>query len=99
MKTLLKPTPSELEILQILWNVKSATVKFIYDKINTTKQVGYTTILKQMQIMTEKGMLKREEKGRSHIYFPLIKKKDTQNLLLDKFLNKTFEGFPDHVIA
>ena len=88
----LKPTAAELEILQILWRYKSATVKFVHEKINKSKNVGYTTTLKIMQNMASKNMVGRQQEGRSHVYIPLLKKEETQELLLDKFLNSAFAG-------
>ncbi|MDX5348967.1 MAG: BlaI/MecI/CopY family transcriptional regulator [Hymenobacteraceae bacterium] len=91
-KPTLKPTDAELEILQILWQHGPATVRFINDELNKTKETGYTTTLKIMQIMYEKGMLDREEAGRSHIYRALLSEENTQKQLLNKFLDTTFRG-------
>lgn len=88
----MKPTDSELEILQILWEHGPCTVRFVNEHLNFKKRVGYTTTLKFMQIMTEKKMLGRNERNRTHIYRPLIAKEETQNLLLDKFLLNAFGG-------
>lgn len=88
----MKPTDAELEILQILWEHGPCTVRFVNEHLNFKKRVGYTTTLKFMQIMTEKKMLGRNEKNRTHIYRPLIAKEETQNLLLDKFLLNAFGG-------
>ena len=68
----IKPTESELEILQILWQHGSATVRFVNDQLNMKKKVGYTTTLKIMQIMAQKGLLNREKQGKSHIYISVI---------------------------
>ena len=88
----LNPTPSELAILQILWELGPSTVKVIHEKLAEEKKVIYTTTLKTMQVMLEKGMLSREAAGRKHIYKAIIQEDETQNVLLDKFLNKTFGG-------
>lgn len=87
-----KPTEAELEILQVLWKFGPCTVRFVNDKLNEKKKVGYTTTLKIMQLMFEKKILKRDEKKRSHIYRPAVKEKDTQKLLLDRFLDTAFGG-------
>ena len=87
-----KPTESELEILQVIWQHGPSPVRFINDELNKKKQVGYTTTLKLMQIMLDKGLLKRKEDGRKHIYSAVIKEQETRNLLLGKFLESTFEG-------
>lgn len=86
------PTPSELEILQFLWKNGPSTVKQIHEELEKTKVVVYTTTLKTMQVMYERGMLKREAQGRKHIYQALIAEDETQDVLLDRFLNKTFRG-------
>ena len=86
------PSDAELEILQILWEVKEARVKDIFDKLSGYKEVGYTTVLKTMQIMHEKGVLEREADGKSHIYRALVEKKDIQEKFLDKILNKVYHG-------
>jgi len=87
-----KPTESELEILQILWQHGSATVRLVNDELNRKKKVGYTTTLKIMQIMAQKGLVKREKQGKSHIYSTVLKKQETQNILLDKLLDSAFGG-------
>jgi len=84
------PSDAELEILQILWEVKEARVKEIFDKMNLHRDVGYTTVLKTMQIMHEKGVLDRRVDGKSHIYHSLVGKKDIQERFLDKILNKVY---------
>ncbi len=88
----IKPTASELEVLQILWENGPSTVKFVNDQLSKKKEVGYTTTLKIMQIMNEKKILEREKSGRSHIYKPVSQKDETQNLLLEKVLETAFGG-------
>ena len=88
----IKPTNSELEILRVIWQLGSSSVRQVNDELNRKKKVGYTTTLKLMQIMHEKGLLERVEKGRMHIYRPSIKEEETQKLLLDKFLETAFGG-------
>ena len=88
----MKPTDAELEILQVIWLHGPVSVRFVNDELNREKQVGYTTTLKLMQIMTEKGLLKRSEKGRKHIYNVVIKEKEAKSLLLDKFVKTAFGG-------
>ena len=93
MNKLSKPTESELEILQILWTHEPATVRFINDELNRSREgVGYTTTLKIMQLMMKKGLLARVESGRKHLYTSIYKENETQGLLLDKFLHSTFKG-------
>lgn len=88
----IKPTAAELEILQILWEKGEVTVKEVNEEINKKKETGYTTTLKTMQIMFEKGLVERKKDGRSHIYSATIKKEKTQQLLLDKILDTAFGG-------
>jgi predicted transcriptional regulator len=86
------PTPSELAILQILWKDGPSSVRHIHEKLSEEKEVVYTTILKTMQVMSERGMLRRTAKGRKHIYQAAVDQDDTQDELLDRFLDKTFGG-------
>ena len=87
-----KPTDSELEILQILWQNGPSTVKAVNEILNEKKEVGYTTTLKIMQIMNEKNIVVRDENERSHIYKPAIKENEMQRVLLDRLLETAFSG-------
>ncbi len=87
-----KPTDSELEILQILWAHGPSTVRFVNDKLNEEREVGYTTTLKLMQIMADKGLAYRNTESRTHIYSAAVSESDTQEKLLKQFLNATFRG-------
>jgi BlaI family penicillinase repressor len=87
-----KPTESELEILQLLWSHEPATVRFVNDELNKNRTVGYTTTLKIMQLMYEKGLVERTQSGRKHLYTSIFKENETQELLLNKFLHSTFKG-------
>jgi len=86
------PTETELEILQILWEFGPSTVRFINDKQNENKEVGYTTTLKIMQIMAGKALLKVNKESRQHVYTHALDEEETKNKLLDGFLKKTFSG-------
>jgi len=86
------PTEAELEILQILWQNGSSSVRKVNDILNERREVGYTTSLKIMQIMTDKGLVIRDTAQRTHIYTALAKEKDTQKSLLDSFIEKTYRG-------
>ncbi|MFN2439203.1 MAG: BlaI/MecI/CopY family transcriptional regulator [Chitinophagaceae bacterium] len=88
----IKPTESELEILQILWIRGIATVREVHEELGKTKDVGYTTTLKLMQIMHEKGLVKRDESMRTHIYQPAVNKEKTQKHLLEKMIDSLFGG-------
>ncbi|RDV12579.1 BlaI/MecI/CopY family transcriptional regulator [Pontibacter diazotrophicus] len=87
-----KPTESELEILQVLWQHGASTVRLVHEELSKTKEVGYTTTLKLMQIMAEKGMLEADKTSRSHIYRPLLEEEKTQQQLLDRFMDAAFRG-------
>jgi len=88
----IKPTESELEILQILWSRGIATVREVHEELGKTKDVGYTTTLKLMQIMHEKGLVKRDESMRTHVYQPAVNKEKTQKHLLEKMIDSLFGG-------
>jgi BlaI family transcriptional regulator, penicillinase repressor len=87
-----KPTESELEILQILWKNGTATVRDVHEELAQLKEVGYTTTLKLMQIMHEKGLVKRDESMRTHIYQAAVNKEKTQKHLLSKMIDSLFGG-------
>lgn len=86
------PTDSELEILQILWENGPCTVRFVNDKINERREVGYTSTLKTMQLMMDKKMLDREIKERIHYYIAAMNEAHTQSDLLHVFVENTFRG-------
>jgi predicted transcriptional regulator len=88
------PTESELSILNVLWELGPSTVRDVYNVLNRTKETGYTTVLKLMQIMTEKKLVKRDESNRTHVYEANYPKQQTQRQLLDDLLNKAFGGSP-----
>ena len=94
----MKPTDSELEILHILWQQGASTVRTVNDLLNEDRKTGpresagYTTTLKLMQIMLEKGLVTRMEDGRSHIYTAAVQQEEAQSLLLQQFVNNTFRG-------
>lgn len=88
----LKPTESELEILQILWEKGQCSVRDVHEILATTKDAGYTTTLKLMQIMLEKGLVERDATNRTHIYKALVNQSDAQKHYLDKMINNVFNG-------
>ncbi|MCS6967902.1 MAG: BlaI/MecI/CopY family transcriptional regulator [Cytophagales bacterium] len=88
----LKPTEAELEILQALWEKGPCTVRQVHEHLCRRKETGYTTTLKIMQIMTEKGLLKRDETQRTHVYHANVEEKDVKRQLLDRFLETVFGG-------
>jgi predicted transcriptional regulator len=88
----MKPTDSELEILQLLWELGPSTVRAVNERLNERRDVGYTTTLKLLQIMFEKGIVSRKEDGRTHTYTAAITETDTQSVLLQEFVDQTFRG-------
>jgi BlaI family transcriptional regulator, penicillinase repressor len=88
----LKPTESEMEVLQIMWDKEPCTVRDVHDVLEKTKDVGYTSTLKLMQIMFDKGMVKRDTTSRSHLYNSLISREQAQETALNKFIDTVFKG-------
>ena len=88
----LKPTESELEILKILWDKENATVREVHDELSKNKDSGYTTTLKLLQIMFEKGLVTRDDSNKTHIYQPAVTRQKTQKQFLDKMINTLFAG-------
>jgi BlaI family penicillinase repressor len=88
----IKPTESELEILQILWDKQKATVREVHETLSEHKDSGYTTTLKLMQIMFEKGLVKRDDSSKTHIYQPNVSKDITQKQLVGKMVDALFGG-------
>ncbi len=94
-----QPSEAELEILQILWDDQPLTVREIHEIISQTKNVGYTTVLKQMQRMeAEKGLLIRYKEGKVHYYSAAIQKSDVQTSSLNRFVNAVFNGSTSDLI-
>ncbi|MBL7712123.1 MAG: BlaI/MecI/CopY family transcriptional regulator [Chitinophagaceae bacterium] len=91
-KQQIKPTESELEILQILWASGPATVRTVHEQLSQTKDTGYTTTLKLMQIMLEKQLLGREGSGKTHIYTALVNKEQAQGQMLQRMIETMFNG-------
>ena len=87
-----KPTASELRILQHLWREGPSTVREVHRSLGGYENVSYTTILKQLQIMHEKGLVDREESGRAHVYAPACEEEKTQRDMLQDFLQRVYHG-------
>ena len=90
----IRPTDGELEVLQIIWRNGPSTVREVNDLLNNDqdKSIGYTTTLKIMQIMFEKGLLQRDDSQRTHIYSSAVREGKVQSALLDRFLNAAYKG-------
>ena len=87
-----KPTAAELEILDVLWELGPSTVRDVHGVIDARRKTAYTTVLKQMQIMHEKGMVRRDEKDKAHIYKPVRSQQQTQKSLVSDLLERAFRG-------
>lgn len=87
-----KPTTSELEILRVLWSRGPSTVREVHEALSATKDVGYTSILKFLQIMTEKGLVRRNEDQRAHVYEACEPAEKTKRQIAGDVLQRVFEG-------
>jgi predicted transcriptional regulator len=92
MSKQIKPTESELEILNILWQKGPSTVRDVHEELTKKKDAGYTTTLKLMQIMFEKKMLKRDANARSHVFTAVFSQKDAQTQIVHKMIDTAFNG-------
>ena len=86
------PTEAELEVLNVLWEKGPCTVREVHDQIGGSRNVGYTTVLKQMQVMVEKGLLVRSERFRSHVYTARVARDETRQRLAGNLLERAFAG-------
>jgi BlaI family transcriptional regulator, penicillinase repressor len=91
-QSLPKPTETELELLRVLWEKGPSTVRELHDAVNSQRPVVYTSVLKILQIMTEKGLVEREESGKAHIYRAAASQEETQNQLLRDLSQRLFSG-------
>lgn len=89
--TNIKPTEGEMEILQVLWKKGNCTVREVHEALNK-KDAGYTTTLKLMQILHEKGMVGRDTSSKTHVYRALINQEKTQQQLVNKMIDNVFNG-------
>jgi BlaI family transcriptional regulator, penicillinase repressor len=87
-----RPTDAELEILKVLWRRGPNTVREVFETFGESKTTGYTTVLKLMQIMTDKGLVVRDESERAHRYEPAAPEDETQRRLVGDLLRKAFDG-------
>jgi BlaI family transcriptional regulator, penicillinase repressor len=87
-----KPTDAELSILKVLWRKGPSTVRDVQEALNVERRTGYTTALKLMQIMTEKGLVSRDESNRAHVYQPSSSEDETQQQIVGDLLDRVFGG-------
>jgi predicted transcriptional regulator len=88
------PTNAELDVLRVLWDQGESTVREVHVAIVELRGVGYTTVLKQMQVMHQKGLLTRQERFKSHVYAPAHRRTATQRALVRHLLDQAFSGSP-----
>jgi BlaI family penicillinase repressor len=88
----LKPTESELEILQVIWKKGQCSVRDVHEELTKSKDAGYTTTLKLMQIMADKGLVERDTNAKIHLYKAVISREQAQSSALDKILDTVFKG-------
>lgn len=93
-----RPTESELEILQVLWQRGKATVREVHEDLAAKKDAGYTTTLKLLQIMHDKGLVSRDDSSKTHIYRPNVSKEKTQQQMVGKMMNTLFEGSASQLV-
>lgn len=87
-----EPTKAELEILRVLWTHGPCTVRFVNDRLNEQREVNYTTTLKVMQIMADKGILKRDESQMKHVYHAAEGEQKTKDRMLERFVESVYQG-------
>jgi predicted transcriptional regulator len=97
-KAMPRPTDTELAILRVLWERGPSTVRDVHEALSTSHETGYTTILKLMQIMTEKGLVVRDESQRAHVYEPRYSQQRTQRQLLSDLVDRAFGGSPASLV-
>jgi BlaI family transcriptional regulator, penicillinase repressor len=98
LKNEIKPTEKELEILQAMWGKDAVSVKDVHESLGGDRLNGYTTILKLLQIMYEKGLVTRQKSGKMHLYTAVSSQEKTRKQLLDKMIDTVFQGSASQLI-
>lgn len=93
-----KPTESELEVLKVLWSKGPSTVREVNALLNEQREVGYTTTLKIMQIMTQKGTVKRDESTRTHVYSAAVAEAEIKDAMVDRLMDTAFSGSASQLV-
>jgi len=93
-----RPTDAELAILRVLWDRGPSTVRDVHEALRESQGGGYTTVLKQLQIMTDKGLVTRDESERAHVYAPRLSQQRTQRQLLGDLVDRAFSGSPTKLV-
>ena len=98
--TSIQPTERELEALKVLWEKGEATVREVFDAMNTTgEELAYTTVLSLLQVMEQKGLVGHERVGKAYVYFPKVKRERTCRELTEGFLERVFDGAVDEYLV
>ena len=97
-KSVPRPTDAELEILQVLWEHGACTVRDVHEVLHRLGGTGYTTALKMLQIMHDKGLVERDERQRAHVYSAAVSKERTQRKFLSDMLQRVFDGSPSRLV-
>lgn len=97
-KSVARPTEAELAILQVLWEHGACTVRDVHEVLHRRDGTGYTTALKQLQIMFDKGLVERDESQRAHVYRAAVTKERTQKRFLSDMLQRVFDGSPSRLV-
>ena len=97
-QTLPRPTDAELAILRVLWRLGPSTVRDVHAELSRRDAAGYTTVLKMLQIMTEKGLVTRDESQRAHVYAARLPEEETQSRLVRDLLDRAFEGSASRLV-
>jgi BlaI family penicillinase repressor len=93
-----RPTDGELEILRVLWHRGASTVRDVYDALSKTRPLGYTTVLKMMQIMADKGLVSRDEDQRAHVYSARVPQEQTQRQMVRELLRSAFNDSASELV-
>jgi predicted transcriptional regulator len=93
-----RPTPAELEILAALWELGPATVREIQEHLDRQRPTGYTTVLKLLQIMTDKGLVRRDVRERAHRYAPTLPRERTEQQMVGDLLDRAFGGSASRLV-
>jgi predicted transcriptional regulator len=93
-----RPTPAELEILSTLWKHGPSTVREIQERLELERPTGYTTVLKLLQIMTDKGLVRRDESARAHVYSAMVPEAATQKQLVRDLVDRAFGGSASQLV-
>jgi predicted transcriptional regulator len=93
-----RPTDAEIDILRVLWSRGPSTVRQVHDVLSANRDFAYTTTLKLLQLMTEKGVAVREEEGRVHLYRAAVAQEETQRHLVRDLLDRAFGGSPTQLV-